>query len=92
LSLGRFGDYAIGLELLARAGTPTMQAVQAATRAAADAIGLGNIVATVEVGNEADLTIVRGDPLADIRCLNEVAMVMRADQVFSAAGGSARVA
>jgi imidazolonepropionase-like amidohydrolase len=54
-----------------------MQVIQAATRVAADAIGLGKIIGTIEVGKEADLIAVRGDPLADIRSLNDVLMVVR---------------
>jgi imidazolonepropionase-like amidohydrolase len=77
-AIATFGDYAIGLELLARAGLPHMQVIQAATRVAADAIGLGKLVGTLEVGKEADLVAVRGDPLVDIRCLNDVVKVVRA--------------
>jgi imidazolonepropionase-like amidohydrolase len=80
-AIATFGDYAIGLELLARAGIPNMQVVQAATRAAAEAIGLGKIVGTLEAGKEADVVAVRGDPIDDIRCLNQVAMVLRAGKV-----------
>jgi imidazolonepropionase-like amidohydrolase len=36
---------------------------------AAKAIGLDQLVDTIEVGKEADLLVVRGDPLVDIRCL-----------------------
>jgi imidazolonepropionase-like amidohydrolase len=88
-AIATFGDYAIGLELLARAGIPNMQVVQAATRVAADAIGFGTIVGTVEVGKEADLIAVRGDPLTDIRCLNDIAMVMRAGKIVRPSDGFA---
>jgi imidazolonepropionase-like amidohydrolase len=80
-AIATFGDYAIGLELLARAGIPNMQVVQAASRVAAEAIGIGKIAGTIEVGKEADLVAVRGDPLADIRCLNDVVLVVRAGQI-----------
>ena len=80
-AIATFGDYAIGLELLARAGIPSMVVIQAATRLAADAIGLGKLIGTIEVGKEADLVAVRGDPVSNIRCLNDVAMVMRAGQI-----------
>jgi imidazolonepropionase-like amidohydrolase len=80
-AIATFGDYAIGLELLARAGIPNMKVIHAATRVAADAIGVGAAVGTVEVGKEADLVAVRGDPLRDIRCLNQVVMVVRAGQI-----------
>ena len=80
-AIATFGDYAIGLELLARAGIPNMQVIQAATRVAAEATGVGKLVGTIEVGKEADLVAVRGDPLADIRCLSEVVMVVRAGEI-----------
>ena len=80
-AIATFGDYAIGLELLARAGIPNMQVIQAATRVAAEAMGVGKLVGTIEVGKEADLVAVRGDPLADIRCLSEVVMVVRAGEI-----------
>jgi imidazolonepropionase-like amidohydrolase len=90
-AIATFGDYAIGLELLARAGLSNIEVIQAATRVAANAIGLGNSIGTIETGKEADLVAVRGDPLRDIRCLNEVEMVMRAGQVVTPpAGGFAR--
>ena len=77
-AIATFGDYAIGLELLARAGIPPMQVLQAATRVAAEAIGLGQLVGTIEVGKEADLLVVRGDPSVDIRCVGDVVQVVRA--------------
>ena len=89
-AIATFGDYAIGLELLARAGIRNMQVIQAATSVAAEAIGIGASVGTVEVGKEADLVAVRGDPLADIRCLNEVVMVVRAGEIVKDARGASR--
>jgi imidazolonepropionase-like amidohydrolase len=77
-AIATFGDYAIGLELLARAGIPPMQVLQAATRVAAEAIGLGQVVGTIEVGKDADLLVVRGDPSVDIRCMSDVVQVVRA--------------
>jgi imidazolonepropionase-like amidohydrolase len=83
-AIAKFGDYAIGPELLARAGLPHMQVIQAATSVAADAIGLRNMIGTVEVDKEADLVAVRGDPLVNMRCLNDVVMVMRSGQIVGA--------
>jgi imidazolonepropionase-like amidohydrolase len=82
-AIATFGDYAIGLELLARAGIPPMQVLHAATRVAAEAIGLGPLVGTIEVGKEADLLVVRGDPSADIRCVGDVVQVVRAGQLVA---------
>ena len=48
-----------------------MRALQIATRDAADAIGLGSRTGVVEAGRWADLLVVDGDPLADIRVLQQ---------------------
>ncbi len=83
-AIATFGDYAIGLELLQRAGMPHMAVIQAATRVAAEAIGIGASVGTIEVGKGADLVACTGNPLDDIRCLNDVVMVLRAGQLVKA--------
>jgi imidazolonepropionase-like amidohydrolase len=54
-----------------------MEALLAATRQAADACGQLDRLGTLEPGKLADLIGVRGDPLSDIRALNEVAFVMK---------------
>jgi imidazolonepropionase-like amidohydrolase len=84
-AIATFGDFAIGLELLARAGMQPMHVLQAATRVAAEAIGIGTLVGTIEAGKEADLLVVRGDPSVDIRCMNDVALVVRAGQIVKRA-------
>ncbi len=57
------------LPLLVAAGLTSMQAIQAATGWAADAIGLAREIGTVEKGKRADLIAVAGDPLADVAVL-----------------------
>jgi imidazolonepropionase-like amidohydrolase len=81
-AIATFGDYAIGLVLLGRAGLSPMAVLHAATRVAADAIGLGASVGTIEVGKEADLVVVRGNPLTDLACTAEVVLVVRNGQVL----------
>ena len=46
-----------------------MQALQAATSWAAECLGLEREIGVVEKGRRADLTVVAGDPLADVRLL-----------------------
>ena len=48
-----------------------MQAIQAATGWAAECVGLDNEIGTVETGKLADLLIIDGDPLSDIKILQE---------------------
>jgi imidazolonepropionase-like amidohydrolase len=52
-------------------------AIEASTRVAAEACGVAHLAGTVEAGKEADLLVVRGDPLADIRRMADVAAVYR---------------
>jgi len=48
-----------------------MRALQIATRDAAQAIGLGERTGLLAAGRWADLLVVEGDPLADIRLLQQ---------------------
>jgi imidazolonepropionase-like amidohydrolase len=65
------------VELVAAAGVPPMEAIVAATRRPAEMLGIAAEVGTVEVGKRADLLIVRGDPLADVRALRRVVWTVR---------------
>ena len=66
---GPHGDNARELIRLVDAGLPNADAIEAATRIAAEACGIGETVGTVAVGKVADLLIVDGDPLEDIAVL-----------------------
>lgn len=63
---------ALELEHLVAAGMTPMQALQAATRGAAECLGLEQEIGTIEKGKWADLVLVDGDPLQDIRVLQDV--------------------
>jgi imidazolonepropionase-like amidohydrolase len=63
------------LPLLVAAGLTPMQAIQAATGWAAECVGLGREVGTLEKGKRADLIAVSGDPLADIGVLADPARI-----------------
>ena len=65
------GDNAVELEYLATLGIPAMEVLKAATSVAARAIGRGDRFGAVKPGLEADLLVVDGDPLADLRVLQE---------------------
>lgn len=63
-----------------------MQAIEASTRVAADAVGLLSETGTLEPGKMADLLVVNADPLQDIHCLLEldsIYCVLKAGQVIS---------
>ncbi len=54
------------LELLVEAGLSPYEALVAATRAPAEALGEGDYWGTVEVGKQADLVLLRGNPLENV--------------------------
>jgi imidazolonepropionase-like amidohydrolase len=65
------------MELLARAGLSPMRAVQAATRTAADFLGLGGELGTIEAGKLAGLIIVEGQPHVRIGDVRKVRIVLK---------------
>jgi imidazolonepropionase-like amidohydrolase len=62
-------------------GMTPMQAIQSATRVAAECMGWEKKVGTVAPGRYADLIAVEGDPLGDITRLEKVAWVMKGGKV-----------
>lgn len=62
---------ALELQFLVEAGMSPMQALQAATGLAAECLGLERERGTIEKGKWADLVMVDGDPLQDIRGLQD---------------------
>jgi len=80
---GAFGHrhQAAELELLVEAGFSPMQALVASTSSSAACLGMEDRVGTLAPGHYADLIVVSGDPLADIRILQDperIKLVMKA--------------
>src|ERR1700689_3960330 len=67
-------------------GMTPMQAIQAATANAAEALGRTGDVGAIAVGRYGDLIAVAGDPLADVTRLQSVAFVMKGGEGVKAAG------
>ena len=65
------GDNAREIELMVERGLSPMQAIQTATGWAAECIGLGKEIGTVEKGKQADLLAVAGDPLKSVSVLRD---------------------
>jgi imidazolonepropionase-like amidohydrolase len=63
-------------------GMPPMQAIQTATIRAAEVLGWADKVGTIEPGKWADIVAVSGDPLKDIKELQQVKFVMKAGVVY----------
>jgi imidazolonepropionase-like amidohydrolase len=72
-----FGHIDYCLELMVAAGMPPMQALVAATSAAATACGVGDQVGTIQAGKRADIVILAASPLDDIRAVSRVLAVYK---------------
>jgi len=59
-----------------------MQAIRTGTSVAAELLGWSETAGTVEAGKWADLVAVSGEPLRDIRELQNVKFVMKAGIIF----------
>jgi Tol biopolymer transport system component/imidazolonepropionase-like amidohydrolase len=64
------------IEQLSNAGLGPMAALESATRVAAEGLGAGDELGTIEPGKVADLVLLAGDPTEDIRNLRKTEMVV----------------
>ena len=55
--------------------------LMSATANAAEAVGLGDLVGTLEIGKQADIIIVQGNPLDNIEDIEDVMTVIKAGEV-----------
>ncbi|MEM0265001.1 MAG: amidohydrolase family protein [Candidatus Methanomethylicia archaeon] len=71
--LWKLGTNAMELELLVdKIGFKPMDAIVSATKISAEACGLLNKIGTIETGKLADIIVVKGNPLEDIRILRNI--------------------
>ncbi len=70
------------MQMITDAGIAPMKAIQGATLWAAESIGQGENLGSIEVGKLADFTIIEGDPLTDIAATRNVRMVIKDGQVL----------
>ena len=73
------------VELYVQAGFTPLEAIQAATIVPARVMGLARETGTVEPGKRADLIVIDGDPLADIRNARNVELVVAGGRVYNSA-------
>ena len=75
------GNNALQFAKMVEWGMTPMQAIQAATRNAAEALGKTDDLGAIAPGRYGDIIAVDGDPLQDVRALEHVAFVMKAGKV-----------
>src|SRR5205085_11439122 len=83
--VGPHGTNAEELHRMVEAGLSPMQAIVVSTKNAADCARVGHLTGTLEVGKRADILGVDGDPLADIRILQnkeKLALIVREGSPF----------
>jgi imidazolonepropionase-like amidohydrolase len=78
------GDNAKQFVTMVQWGMTPLQAIQAATVNAAEALGRPADVGAIAVGHYGDLIGVAGDPLADVKRLQSVSFVMKGGEVVKA--------
>ena len=80
------GDNAKQFVTMVTWGMSSMQAIQAATVTAAEALGRSQDVGAISVGRYGDLIAVAGDPLADVSILQSIPFVMKGGVVVKQSG------
>ncbi|HFB54869.1 MAG TPA: amidohydrolase family protein [Hellea balneolensis] len=80
--VSKHGDNAQEFGYMVEAGMSEMEAITAATVTASQHIGMGDEIGTLEVGKDADIIAVDGNPLKDIKELLDVDFVMKSGHVY----------
>ncbi len=73
------------LALFVRAGIPAAEVIRMATLDAARAMRIDDKIGSIAAGKVADLVVVDGDPVTDIRAITKVVSTMRGGIVFASA-------
>jgi imidazolonepropionase-like amidohydrolase len=77
-----FGDNAKEFKLMVENGMSPMRAIQSATVVDAELLGHSEQFGSLAPGKWADIIAVRGDPIADIRQLEDVRFVMKEGRIY----------
>ncbi len=70
--------------LVKEIGMTPMEAIVAATKTGAEVLGLEKELGTIELGKKADILLIDGDPLGDIKILQDkekIVVVMKEGQI-----------
>jgi imidazolonepropionase-like amidohydrolase len=76
------GEETVEFATMVEYGMTPLQAIRSATSVAAENIGWGDRVGSIEKGKYADLVAVAGNPASDVRELERVKFVMKGGEVF----------
>jgi len=71
------------LELLVTSGLSPLQALRAATLTAAEALGKGDRLGTIERGKLADIVVLDADPLQDIHNVAKINLVVQGGKAYA---------
>lgn len=80
------GENAQEFALMVKAGLTPLDAIRSATVWGATHIGLQDEIGTLAKGKAADIVAVKGDPLSNVRVLENMAFVMKGGVVARAIG------
>lgn len=75
--------YPFGMQQLVESGLPIDEVLIAATSRGAAAVGLAGVAGVIEVGYEADLLVIAGDPRLDIKAVTDVEEVIIRGETFN---------
>jgi imidazolonepropionase-like amidohydrolase len=67
---------------MVEAGMPPMEAIVSATKTAAELLKIDDKLGTLSAGKLADIVAVKGDPLVDIKVLENIQFVMKDGRVY----------
>tara|TARA_B100000519_G_scaffold74765_1_gene64285 strand:+ start:3682 stop:4911 length:1230 start_codon:yes stop_codon:yes gene_type:complete len=82
-----FGDFAYIPEVMVNGmGITPMEAITCATKTSSECLGLEKEIGTLEPGKTADVVIVEGDPLKDIKSLHNVNTIISKGNIIKKSG------
>jgi imidazolonepropionase-like amidohydrolase len=77
-----YGEAARQFAFMVQYGMTPLQAIQAATKNAADLLGHSDVLGSIKPGNFADIIAVQANPLQDVHALENVSFVMKDGKVY----------
>jgi imidazolonepropionase-like amidohydrolase len=72
------------LELYVKAGIPAAEVLKMATIKSAEITGLSSSYGSVEVGKQADLILIDGNPIDDISDIRKIELTIKGGKLFYA--------